>query len=312
MHASFAPDRIPELEHYFKSLQENILAGLGAIEPKPFSLEPWDFPDGGGGRSAFLEEGDVIEAGAVHFSHVEGAELPASARESRAVSGPYHATGLSMILHPENPYAPTVHMNVRFFVVGEEKPAWWFGGGMDLTPHYGFAEDAWHFHKICHEALAPFNRYEEYKSWCDKYFYLSHRGETRGIGGVFFDELSDLGFEQSFALTRRVGDAFLQAYVPILERRCRTPYGERERNFQSWRRSRYVEFNLLYDRGTRFGLASGGRTEAILASMPPVAVWKRKPPVAPGSDEEKFLREFLRPRMWYNPSLPNEIPEAGL
>jgi coproporphyrinogen III oxidase len=241
----------------------------------------------------------VFERAGVNLSRVSGSALPPSASAARPqlAGRAYEAMGLSLVLHPGNPYCPTVHMNVRFFSAGD---AWWFGGGMDLTPYYGFAEDARHFHLACRNALAPFGgeHYPRYKRWCDEYFHVRHRGEPRGIGGIFFDDLAERDFDFSFALTRSVGEHFLEAYIPILERRKAMPYGERERAFQAYRRGRYVEFNLVYDRGTLFGLQSGGRAESILMSMPPAAAWRYDWKPQPGSPEEALYRDFLVPRDW--------------
>ncbi|RPH67226.1 MAG: oxygen-dependent coproporphyrinogen oxidase, partial [Burkholderiales bacterium] len=248
--------------------------------------------------------GGVFERGAVLFSHVRGERLPASASAHRAelAGRPFEAMGVSLVMHPRNPYVPTVHLNVRFFAApGEDGAAavWWFGGGMDLTPYYPFEKDIVRFHSACRQALEPFGTdyHPRFKKWCDDYFYLKHRGEARGVGGVFFDDLNAPGFERSFALTRSVGDAFLEAYAPIVERHRGEPYGERERDFQAYRRGRYVEFNLVFDRGTLFGLQSGGRTESILCSMPPVARWRYDWHPQPGSPEAR-LYEFLAPRDW--------------
>jgi coproporphyrinogen III oxidase len=233
---------------------------------------------------------------------VQGTQLPASASAARPqlAGRGYEAMGVSLVLHPRNPYCPTVHLNVRFFSTNDENPVWWFGGGMDLTPYYGFAEDARHFHAACRDALAPFgpDYYPRFKRWCDEYFHLRHRNEARGIGGIFFDDLADRDFDFSFSLTRSVADSFERAYLPILEKRMGAPYGERERAFQAYRRGRYVEFNLVYDRGTLFGLQSGGRTESILVSMPPRAEWRYDWQPQPGSPEEKLYADFLKPRDW--------------
>ena len=238
------------------------------------------------------------------FSDLAGDKPPPSASAARPelAGASWRAIGVSLVLHPRNPYVPTVHMNVRFFAAraDEQSDIFWFGGGMDLTPYYGFEDDARHFHATCKRALEPFgaDKYPRFKKWCDEYFYLKHRDEPRGVGGVFFDDFHELGFEQSFALQRTIGDAFLEAYLPIVERRRNTAYGEREREFQSYRRGRYVEFNLVYDRGTLFGLQSGGRTESILMSLPPVVNWKYNWHPEPGSPEAKLYSDFLRPREW--------------
>jgi coproporphyrinogen III oxidase len=285
-------------------LQARIVQRLEAIDGTPFLRDEWQRPEGGGGISRLVEEGNVIERGGVNFSHVQGAKLPPSASAHRPDIGgnPWEAMGVSLVIHPRNPYAPTVHMNVRFFsttnAAGE--PVWWFGGGMDLTPYYGFQEDVKHFHQSCHDALAPFgdDLHGKFKKWCDEYFYLKHRQEARGVGGIFFDDHSAGGFEQSFAMTQSVGDAFLTAYLPILEARKNTPYGERERDFQAYRRGRYVEFNLVFDRGTLFGLQSGGRTEAILMSMPPIVKWRYRWEPEDGTPEAALYTDFLPHRDW--------------
>lgn len=284
---------------YLTGLQQRIVARLEALDGTSFRSDSWTRPEGGGGVTRVIEEGNLFERGGVNYSSVHGAKLPPSASATRPqIAGrPFEAAGVSLVLHPRNPYCPTVHMNVRFFAAGD---AWWFGGGMDLTPYYGFAEDARHFHGACKQALAPFGaeRYARYKKWCDEYFFLKHRGEARGIGGIFFDDLAEPDFETSFALMRAVGEAFLAAYAPILERRRATAYGDRERAFQAYRRGRYVEFNLVYDRGTLFGLQSAGRTESILMSLPPLAAWRYDWQPDPGSPEEALYREFLPPRDW--------------
>ena len=254
-----------------------------------------------------IEEGQVIERGGVLFSHVRGDRLPASASAHRQqIAGrPFEAMGVSLVIHPRNPYVPTVHLNVRFFIAfatnapGQSEPIWWFGGGMDLTPYYPFEEDARHFHQVCKASLAAFgdDTHARYKKWCDDYFFLKHRNEARGVGGIFFDDLSEPGFERSFALMQSVGNAFTDAYVPIVERRKHLAWGERERDFQAYRRGRYVEFNLVFDRGTLFGLQSGGRTESILCSMPPVVRWRYNWHPEPGTPESK-LYDFLKPRDW--------------
>ena len=284
---------------YLRGLQARIVAALEALEGKPFGSDPWQRPEGGGGLSRVLEQGAIFERGGVNFSHVQGATLPpaASAARPELAGRPWQAMGVSLVLHPDNPYCPTVHFNLRFFACGE---AWWFGGGMDLTPFYGFEEDARHFHAACKAALDPFGAqwHPRFKRWCDEYFFLKHRNEPRGVGGIFFDDLTEGGFERCFALARSVGDAFPGAYLPILERRRGTAFGSREREFQLYRRGRYVEFNLVYDRGTLFGLQSGGRTESILMSMPPRVSWRYDWRPEPGSPEARLYTEFLRPRDW--------------
>jgi coproporphyrinogen III oxidase len=327
-------------------LQARIVERLEEIDGGTFRCDEWTRPEGGGGISRVIEEGNVLERGGVNFSHVKGDRLPPSASASRPdIAGrAWEAMGVSLVLHPRNPYAPTVHLNVRMFVAhapgadeqkrpssGAERPStepatrqyekvrrgagegadkgigpepaadvWWFGGGMDLTPYYGFEEDAIHFHRTCRDALSPFGEgvHAKYKQWCDEYFYLRHRGEPRGVGGIFFDDLAEGGFERCFALVQCVGDRFLEAYAPILERRKDTPYGERERDFQAYRRGRYVEFNLVWDRGTLFGLQSNGRTEAILMSLPPLVRWRYDWKPAPGTPEARLYTDFLVVRDW--------------
>ena len=289
---------------YFSGLQTGIVATLEALDGATFRRDSWERAEGGGGLTCVLEEGMVFERGGVNFSRVHGTRLPPSASASRPeIAGRgFEAIGVSLVLHPRNPYCPTVHMNLRSFVATkpQTEPVWWFGGGMDLTPYYGFEEDARHFHASCRRALEPFGTgyYPRFKRWCDEYFHLQHRGEPRGIGGIFFDDFCEGGFENAFALARSVGDHFLGAYLPILERRRALPYSEREREFQAYRRGRYVEFNLVYDRGTLFGLQSGGRVESILMSLPPRVAWRYDWKPAPGSPEEALYRDFLRPRDW--------------
>jgi coproporphyrinogen III oxidase len=284
---------------YFTDLQARIVSALEKADGKAFSRDSWDRPEGGGGITRVIEEGNVFERGGVNLSRVHGNRLPPSATAARPqlAGQAYEAMGVSLVLHPRNPYCPTVHLNVRFFSAGD---TWWFGGGMDLTPYYGFEEDARHFHAACRQALersGP-DYYPRFKRWCDEYFHLKHRNEPRGIGGIFFDDLADRDLDFSFGLVRSVGDAFLGAYLPILEKRRNTPFGQRERDFQLYRRGRYVEFNLVYDRGTLFGLQSGGRTESILMSLPPHAAWRYDWQPAPGSPEEKLYTDFLKPRDW--------------
>jgi len=294
---------------YLLSLQQRIVDALEQIDGKPFLRDEWqrapgESPIAGGGITCILEQGNVLERGGVGFSHVSGSSLPPSAAANRPelAGRAWEAMGVSLVLHPRNPYAPTTHMNVRFFNATKEgeEPVWWFGGGMDLTPYYGFEEDARHFHQTCKNALAPFrgDLYPRFKKWCDEYFYLKHRKETRGVGGIFFDDFHALGFEQSFAMLQSVGDRFLDAYLPLLERRKDMSYGEREREFQTYRRGRYVEFNLVFDRGTLFGLQSGGRSESILLSMPPVVTWRYDWQPEPGTPEAKLYSDFLVPREW--------------
>ena len=293
------------VRQYLTDLQERIAAALAAIDGQPFRADTWQRPEGGGGVSRVIEEGGVFERGGVNFSHVTGKTLPPSATAARPelAGRAWDALGVSLVLHPRNPYAPTAHMNVRFFIAhaaGAAAPVWWFGGGMDLTPYYGYADDAIHFHGTCRDALAPFGAdvYPRYKKWCDDYFFLKHRAEPRGIGGIFFDDLNTPDFATCFKLQQSVGDHFLDAYVPLLERRKAVAYGERERDWQAYRRGRYVEFNLVWDRGTLFGLQSGGRTESILMSLPPVVKWRYDWHPAPGSTEAALLSEFLIGKNW--------------
>jgi len=291
-------------QSYFTALQARIVAALEAIDGGAFRRDDWTRPEGGGGVSRLVEDGAVLERGGVLFSHVKGDRLPASATAQRPelAGRAWEAMGVSLVLHPRNPHAPTVHLNVRHFAARKEgaETLWWFGGGMDLTPYYGVADDAVHFHRTCRDALAPFGEdlHPRYKKWCDDYFFLRHRNEPRGVGGIFFDDLNEGGFERCFALTRSVGDHFLDAYAPILSRRKDAPYGERERDFQAYRRGRYVEFNLVWDRGTLFGLQSNGRTEAILLSLPPVVKWRYDWHPAPGTPEAALYRDFLVAKDW--------------
>ncbi len=295
---------IAPVRDYFTGLQDRIVGELEAQEGQPFLRDAWDRPQGGGGISRLIEDGQLFERGGVNFSHVKGEQMPASATAHRPelAGRRWEAMGVSLVLHPRNPYCPTSHMNVRFFIAEKEgeEPVWWFGGGMDLTPYYGFEDDARHFHRSCRDTLAPFGAevHARYKKWCDDYFVLKHRGEARGVGGVFFDDLNDGGFDRCFDLTRAVGNSFTTAYLPIIARRRETPYGERERDFQAYRRGRYVEFNLVWDRGTLFGLQSGGRTESILMSLPPIVKWRYSWQPEAGSAEEKLYTDFLPPRDW--------------
>lgn len=296
----------PAVQTYFTDLQDRIVTALEAVGGESFRTDRWLRPEGGGGVSRLIEGGELLERGGVLFSHVTGMRLPpsASAHRPELAGRPWEAMGVSMVLHPRNPYIPTTHMNVRMFVAAarpghDEADVFWFGGGLDLTPYYPFEEDARHFHQTCHDALAPHGAdyYPRYKRWCDEYFYLKHRQETRGVGGIFFDDLNEAGFDAAFALTRSVGDSFLDAYLPIVERRRALDYGPRERDFQAYRRGRYVEFNLVFDRGTLFGLQSGGRTESILLSMPPQAHWRYDWHPEAGSPEAE-LAHYLKPRQW--------------
>ncbi|MGC2520551.1 MAG: oxygen-dependent coproporphyrinogen oxidase [Burkholderiales bacterium] len=295
------PDSV---KSYLLELQNRIVAALEQLDGSAFRRDRWERPGGGGGESRIIEEGGLFERGGVNFSHVSGEQLPPSASAARPelAGRGFEAMGVSLVLHPRNPYVPTVHMNVRFLVATKaaSDPVWWFGGGMDLTPCYGFEEDARHFHAACRHALEPFGAdcHPRFKRWCDEYFFLRHRGEPRGVGGIFFDDLNERGFDHCFALLRSVGDHFLPAYAPIVARRRDARYGERERDFQAYRRGRYVEFNLVYDRGTLFGLQSGGRVESILMSLPPLVKWRYDWKPEPGSPEDRLVREFLRPRDW--------------
>ena len=297
------------LRDFFLGLQDRITTRIASVDGKPFIEDAWvkaeDSPLQGDGRSRLLEGGNIFERAGVGFSHVRGNKLPPSATQNRpelAGCG-FEAIGVSLVFHPRNPYIPTVHMNVRAFVAkalsADAEDIWWFGGGMDLTPYYPFDEDAVHFHATCRDALTPFGEsyYPRFKRWCDEYFYLKHREEARGIGGIFFDDFAELGFEKSFAMTQAVGNTLLDAYVPIVEKRKTVTYGEREREFQSYRRGRYVEFNLVFDRGTHFGLQSGGRAESILMSMPPIVTWRYNWSPEPGSPEAQIY-EAIKPRDW--------------
>ena len=295
---------ISAVEHYLLDLQDRICTALAAEDGgEGFREDTWD-RQGGGGRSRVLEEGRVFEKAGVNFSHVHGDRLPGSATAQRPelAGRGFQAMGVSLVIHPHNPHVPTSHANVRFFVAEKEgaDPVWWFGGGFDLTPYYGRDEDVAHWHRTARDACAPFGDevYPRFKQWCDDYFFLKHRGEPRGVGGLFFDDLNDWGFDRSFAFMRSVGDAYAPAYLPIVQRRRDTPYGERERDFQLYRRGRYVEFNLVYDRGTLFGLQSGGRTESILMSLPPLVKWRYDWRPEPGSAEARLYDHFLVPRDW--------------
>jgi coproporphyrinogen III oxidase len=292
------------VERYFTGLQDRIVSALEAIDGKAFRRDAWVRPEGGGGISCLVENGHIFERAGVNFSNVTGSALPASASATRPqlAGRAFHAMGVSLVLHPRSPYIPTVHMNVRFFVAEKlgTVPVFWFGGGMDLTPYYGFEEDATHFHRSCRDAVSPFGSalHGKFKKWCDEYFYIRHRHEPRGIGGIFFDDLCEPDFETCFALARNVGDQFLGAYLPIVERRKHLPFGARERDFQAYRRGRYVEFNLVYDRGTLFGLQSGGRTESILVSLPPSVQWRYDWQPDPGTPEAQLYTDFLTARDW--------------
>lgn len=307
----YADAPIATVRDYLLGLQQRITAAVLAADGSGspgFVVDRWEKPAGealqGDGITMILEGGPVFERAGCGFSHVRGPRLPPSATQHRPelAGAPFEAMGVSLVFHPRNPYVPTVHMNVRMLTAAHpgQAPVCWFGGGMDLTPYYGFVEDATHFHRTCRDALAPFgdDKYPRFKKWCDEYFFLKHRNEARGVGGVFFDDFSELGLVRSRALWEAVGDAFLSAYLPIVERRRNTPWGEREREFQLYRRGRYVEFNLVWDRGTHFGLQSGGRTESILLSMPPLARWAYRLEPSEGSPEAELTRTFLMPREW--------------
>ena len=299
------PPDTAAVRDYLVSLQERITAAVATADGgASFRCDAWRRPEGGGGESRVLRGGLLLEQGGVGFSHVAGAGLPPAATEQRPelAGAAFEALGVSLVFHPRNPYVPTAHMNVRFLVAKPMglPPAWWFGGGFDLTPCYPFDEDVLHWHRLARDTCAPFGAgvYPRFKDWCDRYFYLKHRGETRGVGGLFFDDLNEWGFERCFAFQRAVGDAFLAAWLPIAGRRRATPYGDRERQFQLYRRGRYVEFNLVFDRGTQFGLQSGGRTESILMSLPPLARWEYGWQPQPGSPEGRLQADYLRPRDW--------------
>ncbi|RQS76088.1 oxygen-dependent coproporphyrinogen oxidase [Burkholderia sp. Bp8963] len=299
---------VARVRAYLQGLQTRIADALGALDGTPLATDTWQRAPGeqlrGGGCTRILEDGQVFERAGIGFSDVAGDALPPSASAARPqlAGRGFEAIGVSLVLHPRNPYCPTVHMNVRMLIATKpgEEPVFWFGGGMDLTPIYGFEDDARHFHQTCKDALDPFGAdlYPRFKKWCDEYFFLKHRNEARGIGGIFFDDFAEPGFERAFEMMQSVGDAFLAAYLPIVERRRDTPYGERERAFQAYRRGRYVEFNLVFDRGTHFGLQSGGRTESILMSMPPVANWRYNWQPEPGSPEARLYSDFIVPRDW--------------
>ena len=296
---------LERVKSYLLALQDEICKALETCEPQArFREDRWEYGHGrGGGRTRVIADGQTYEKGGVNFSHVQGSELPAAATAHRPelAGRRFQAVGVSLVIHPRNPYVPTSHANVRFFLAEKEgePPVWWFGGGFDLTPYYPFMEDVVHWHRTAQEACRPFGEeiYPRFKKWCDEYFFLKHRGETRGVGGLFFDDLNAWGFERSFEFMRSVGDHYIPAYLPIVKKRKNLPFGEKERDFQAHRRGRYVEFNLIYDRGTLFGLQSGGRTESILMSLPPVAKWAYdwKPPQ---DAAEAVLFEYLRPRDW--------------
>ncbi|MCH7854240.1 MAG: oxygen-dependent coproporphyrinogen oxidase [Proteobacteria bacterium] len=295
------------VEEYLRGLQQRIVAALEDVDGKEtFRQDRWDRPGGGGGESRVLTDGGVFEQAGVGFSHVFGDQLPPSATQSRPelVGRSFEGMGVSLVLHPHNPYVPTTHANFRFFLAANEsdEPVWWFGGGFDLTPYYPFREDVVSWHQHAHDACSAFGDdiYPRFKKWCDDYFFLKHRNETRGVGGLFYDDLNEFGFERSFEFTRTLGDQFLKAYLPIVKARKDHPFGQRQREFQLYRRGRYVEFNLLYDRGTLFGLQSGGRTESILMSLPPRVRWEYDWHPEPGSPEAMLYDEFLQPQNWLN------------
>jgi coproporphyrinogen III oxidase len=304
IHSDVSQPQIDEVKAFLLKLQDNICQTLELADSKgSFHEDEWVRAEGGGGRSRVLTNGGAIEQGGVNFSHVFGDQMPASATANRPelAGRRFQAMGVSLVIHPHNPYAPTSHANVRFFIAEKEgaEPIWWFGGGFDLTPSFGFKEDCIHWHKVAKDICDPYGEatYPKYKKWCDDYFFLKHRNETRGVGGLFFDDLNEPGFDQSFSFMKDVGNGFLDAYVPILENRKATPFTQRERDFQLYRRGRYVEFNLVYDRGTLFGLQTGGRTESILMSMPPLARWEYNYQPSSESPEGK-IQEFLKPREW--------------
>ena len=296
---------VESVKVFLLSLQKNICQALAEVDGQAsFDTDSWDREEGGGGISRVIRDGAVFEKGGVNFSHVFGENMPASATAHRPelAGRTFQAMGVSLVLHPNNPKIPTSHANVRFFIAEKEgeDPVWWFGGGYDLTPYYLFDEDAIHWHQVSKNACDPFgeNYYPKYKKWCDEYFYLKHRGEARGVGGLFFDDLNELGFEQSFALMQSVGNSFVDAYVPIVERTKHLPFTEQEKEYQLYRRGRYVEFNLVFDRGTLFGLQSGGRTESILMSLPPTVKWDYQWGVEENSEEAKLLDVLQNPKEW--------------
>ncbi len=298
------PD-INAVSSYLLGLQDRICQALEQVDQKNiFQEDQWTREEGGGGRSRVMEEGAVFEKAGINFSHVHGHRLPASATAHRPelAGRSFEALGVSLVIHPRNPYVPTSHANVRFFIAEKEDsdPVWWFGGGFDLTPYYGYEQDAIHWHTTAREACLPFGDdiYPRFKAWCDDYFYLKHRQEPRGIGGLFFDDYNTPGFADSFALMQSIGDHYIPAYLPIVEKRMHQPYGDRERDFQLYRRGRYVEFNLVYDRGTLFGLQTGGRTESILMSLPPLVAWRYDWQPQSGSPEAELYDLFLKPRDW--------------
>ncbi|KPJ91950.1 MAG: coproporphyrinogen III oxidase [Gammaproteobacteria bacterium SG8_15] len=296
---------ITAVKEYLYQLQDTICTALAEEDgSKTFTEDAWQRKEGGGGRSRVLADGAVFESAGINFSHVHGAGLPASATAHRPelAGRSFQAMGVSLVIHPKNPYVPTSHANVRFFVAEKEgdEPVWWFGGGFDLTPYYPFEQDVVHWHSTARKACEPFGAevYSRFKKWCDEYFYLKHRNEPRGVGGLFFDDMNEWGFEKSFAFMQSVGDHYLEAYLPIVSRRKDIAYGEQERDFQLYRRGRYVEFNLVYDRGTLFGLQTGGRTESILMSMPPLVKWRYNWQPQPGTSEAELYEKYLVPKDW--------------
>ncbi len=299
------PDDINRVKSYLLNLQNNICNALEDEESAVRFIEDlWERKEGGGGRTRVLSNGQVFEQGGVNFSHVSGFNLPPSATAKRPelANRKFQAMGVSLVIHPRNPYVPTSHANVRLFIAEKENASsiWWFGGGFDLTPYYPFEEDVIEWHRTAHAACEPFGEhvYKEHKQWCDDYFFLKHRNETRGVGGLFFDDLNEWGFERCFDYLKSIGDHYIKAYLPIVQKRKTTPFGERERDFQLYRRGRYVEYNLVYDRGTLFGLQSGGRTESILMSLPPVVHWRYNWQPEPDSPEHRLYERYLKPQNW--------------
>ncbi len=296
-------NNLDHVKTYLQELQDRICTALEQADGTArFARDGWERAGGGGGESRVMTNGDIFEQAGVGFSHVFGSEMPPSATRQRPelAGKTFQAVGVSLVLHPNNPFVPTTHANFRFFTAGEKDPVWWFGGGYDLTPFYPFHDDVLHWHRTAKLACDPYGEslYPRYKDWCDKYFFLKHRDETRGVGGLFFDDVNEAGFDDSFAFLKSVGDSFLDAYLPIVERRHKHPFDDRHRQFQLYRRGRYVEFNLLYDRGTLFGLQSGGRTESILMSLPPQVRWQYNWQPQPGSDEARLYDTYLRPQDW--------------
>lgn len=311
-------DMITPVRDYLLSLKRDIVEQVEAADGEQrFTHDAWRREAGGGGETSVLKDGGLLEQGGIAFSHVHGDGMPASATRARPelAGRRFQAVGVSLVFHPLNPYVPTTHANVRFFLAEreDEAPLWWFGGGFDLTPYYAFDEDVLHWHRTARAACEPFGEdvYPRFKQWCDEYFFLRHRDETRGVGGLFFDDLNEWGFERSFEFLRSVGDHFLPAWLPIVERRRGDPWGEREREFQCYRRGRYVEFNLVYDRGTLFGLQSGGRTESILMSLPPRVRWEYGYRPEPGTPEAKLGERYLRPRDWLAEPAAEHAPERA-